>query len=301
LDGRTVSLDGYRFGFQNQEKDDEIKGEGNSYDFGARILDPRIGSWFSVDVLAAEYVSISPYNFSLNNPIYFIDADGNVVVDSEGNPVTISVSKSQDGTATATFTFAENTSQEVIDRFNANGGAIINDMLITAEGQKGVEHLIKTKSKITMVLSEDIGLGTFQGEYGVIYGLTGPSEVQSAKLIKDYDGGKVYEENTIILFKGSLKYGLGDKSALENGDITIQDFETMEVTEPTSFNGEIQKPRFPDKMYKSSFQLNNLCGTHEVDHTTSANIKIQQQGGDPEEGPMQKEENSRVDPNFKNP
>jgi hypothetical protein len=27
LDGRTVS-GGYRFGFQNQEKDDEVKGEG---------------------------------------------------------------------------------------------------------------------------------------------------------------------------------------------------------------------------------------------------------------------------------
>ena len=300
LDGRTVS-GGYRFGYQGSEKDNEFKGDGNSYDFGARMFDPRIGMWLSIDAFATEYVSISPYNFSLNNPIYFLDADGNVVVDSEGNPVTVSITKSKDGTATATFSFAENTSQEVIDRFYANGGAIINDMLITLEGQKGVEHLINTKSKITLVLSEDIGLGVFQGKYGVIYGVAGPTDGQSSKLIKDYDGGKVYEENTVTLFKGSLKYGLGDQSALENGDITIQDFETMELTEPTTFNGEIQKPKFPDLIYKSSFQLNNLGGTHEVDHTTSANIKIQQQGGDAEESPMQKEKNSRADPNFRNP
>jgi hypothetical protein len=29
---------GYRFGFNNMEKDDELKGPGNSYDFGARIV-----------------------------------------------------------------------------------------------------------------------------------------------------------------------------------------------------------------------------------------------------------------------
>ncbi|MFK7059864.1 hypothetical protein V3Q90_06970 [Flavobacterium oreochromis] len=33
---------GYRYGFNGKE-DDQIKGEGNSYDFGARIYDPRIG------------------------------------------------------------------------------------------------------------------------------------------------------------------------------------------------------------------------------------------------------------------
>ena len=31
LDGRTVSLEGYRFGYQGSEKDDEFKGYGNSY------------------------------------------------------------------------------------------------------------------------------------------------------------------------------------------------------------------------------------------------------------------------------
>ena|GEM_PF-4255449 len=31
LDGRIVEGDFYRYGFQNQEKDDEISGNGNSY------------------------------------------------------------------------------------------------------------------------------------------------------------------------------------------------------------------------------------------------------------------------------
>ncbi len=31
----------YRYGFNGMEKDDEISGSGNSYDFGARTYDPR--------------------------------------------------------------------------------------------------------------------------------------------------------------------------------------------------------------------------------------------------------------------
>jgi RHS repeat-associated protein len=76
LDGRTVSLDGYRFGFQNQEKDDEIKGDGSSYDFGARLFDPRLGRWLTIDPMASEYTSHSPYVYVRNNPILRIDPNG---------------------------------------------------------------------------------------------------------------------------------------------------------------------------------------------------------------------------------
>jgi hypothetical protein len=49
LDGRTVSLEGYRFGYQGSEKDNEFKGEGNSYTTEFRQLDTRLGRWLSVD------------------------------------------------------------------------------------------------------------------------------------------------------------------------------------------------------------------------------------------------------------
>lgn len=66
----------YRFGFQGQEKDDEVKGSGNSLDFGARIYDPRLGRWLALDPLQAKYPSLSPYNFVANSPLIFIDPDG---------------------------------------------------------------------------------------------------------------------------------------------------------------------------------------------------------------------------------
>jgi RHS repeat-associated protein len=58
------------------EKDNEIKGNGNSLDFGARIYDTRLGRWLSLDPLQAKYPNLSPYNFCANNPIFYIDPDG---------------------------------------------------------------------------------------------------------------------------------------------------------------------------------------------------------------------------------
>jgi RHS repeat-associated protein len=74
---RHGSSSAYRYGFQGQEKDDELKGEGNSYDFGARMFDPRIGRWFAVDLKSALQPNWSPYKAFFDNPNLFIDPDGN--------------------------------------------------------------------------------------------------------------------------------------------------------------------------------------------------------------------------------
>ena len=68
LDGRTVNGE-YRYGFQNQEKDDEIKGEGNSVNYTFRMHDPRLGRFFAVDPLASKYPYNSTYAFSENRVI----------------------------------------------------------------------------------------------------------------------------------------------------------------------------------------------------------------------------------------
>ncbi|MFH2095809.1 MAG: hypothetical protein ABIJ16_08895, partial [Bacteroidota bacterium] len=47
-------IDLHRFGFNGQEKDDEITGvTGSHLDFGARIYDARIGRLLSIDPLCA--------------------------------------------------------------------------------------------------------------------------------------------------------------------------------------------------------------------------------------------------------
>ncbi len=76
LDGRTESGTDYRYGFQNQEMDDEIKGEGNSVNYKYRMHDPRVGRFFAVDPLAPKYPHNSPYAFSENVVINAIELEG---------------------------------------------------------------------------------------------------------------------------------------------------------------------------------------------------------------------------------
>jgi len=57
-------------------KDNEIAGIGNSYDFKFRSYDPRIARFKSLDPLSRKYPWNSPFSFSENDPINFIDLEG---------------------------------------------------------------------------------------------------------------------------------------------------------------------------------------------------------------------------------
>jgi len=80
MPGRDYNSIDYRYGFNGKEKDNEVKGNGNSLDFGARMYDSRLGRWLSMDPLASKYSGWSAYNYTLNNPIYFVDPDGEDVL-----------------------------------------------------------------------------------------------------------------------------------------------------------------------------------------------------------------------------
>src|SRR5690554_2085294 len=76
MPGRNGSTGDYRYGFQGQEMDDEVKGEGNSVNYKFRMHDPRVGRFFAVDPLAKDYPWNSPYAFSENSVIAFVELEG---------------------------------------------------------------------------------------------------------------------------------------------------------------------------------------------------------------------------------
>ena len=66
----------YRYGFNGKENDTEVSGDGNQYDYGFRIYNPRIGKFLSTDPLTKNYPMLTPYQFASNSPIANIDLDG---------------------------------------------------------------------------------------------------------------------------------------------------------------------------------------------------------------------------------
>lgn len=77
MPGRHFTVEnGYRYGFNGKENDNEVKGEGNQVAYENRIYDPRLGRWHSLDPLQKKYPNESNYTFVSNNPLVFSDVDG---------------------------------------------------------------------------------------------------------------------------------------------------------------------------------------------------------------------------------
>jgi RHS repeat-associated protein len=74
--GRHGNSGDYRYGFQGQEMDNEVKGEGNSINYKFRMHDPRVGRFFATDPLTKEFAHNSPYAFSENRVIDGIELEG---------------------------------------------------------------------------------------------------------------------------------------------------------------------------------------------------------------------------------
>lgn len=145
LPNRNASTDGYRYGFNGKEKDDELKGIGNSIDFGARMYDPRIGRWFATDKDFQLYPNQSAYSFSLNNPIKWDDDNGKHVKDPDGNIIvtidepnaeyTVSSLDSKTGLLTS-YSFSAKKGRILTDKGNEVVVYIANNDIVTKKIQQ---------------------------------------------------------------------------------------------------------------------------------------------------------------------
>jgi RHS repeat-associated protein len=68
---------GYMYKFQGQEL--EVEFGKNTYAYQWRDYDPAIGRFNKIDRFAEKYYSVTPYHFSANNPVFFMEINGDSI------------------------------------------------------------------------------------------------------------------------------------------------------------------------------------------------------------------------------
>ncbi len=186
-----------RYGFQGQEKDNEIRGEGNSLNFKYRMHDARIGRFFALDPLSPEYPHNSPYAFSENRAIHAIELEGLEAHDlNDGSTVygPYTVETITEMEITSFQSNVSEVSQKEIELRNfqlfltVTGDALgfVGDHMISISGESWYE--LYTQGKLTNLAGKTI---------------TGISMIVSAH--------KVTDKNSSVQTKaeGSIEMGLG--------------------------------------------------------------------------------------------
>jgi len=79
---QTVSTD-QRYRYTGKPFDDEDAFD--LYYYGARYYDPKLGRFIAVDPLAGKYPEWSPYVYCMNNPLMYVDPNGDSLTDTNND------------------------------------------------------------------------------------------------------------------------------------------------------------------------------------------------------------------------
>lgn len=229
LPNRHANTPDYRYGFQGQEMDNEVKGEGNSINYKYRMHDPRVGRFFAVDPLEGEYPWNSPYAFSENRVLDAVELEGleaSLAINNLKNGIEcegISVVKTNSDWDDSNYTYTHKyETLEVSDIVNVHNGLRSNtpwynamfygDSWILASNAHNAKRVAKDKNGIYDVAKN---WGVRQGLDKVMYNIDG----------KEYSDGHLGYTNTMrhILWQSLSTVLYGESVAKAIGDIHERD------------------------------------------------------------------------------
>jgi len=118
-------LSAHKYLYNGKEIQDEQLGGVNLdwYDYGARFYDPALGRFHTQDRFAEKYYDFSPYHYAVNNPIRYIDINGDtsVVVVSGTETQTMETTNGQDEYQGYQLSVYENMTFDQYNQLKADG------------------------------------------------------------------------------------------------------------------------------------------------------------------------------------
>ena len=133
------------------------------YDFKARMYDPALGRFTSVDPLSGKYPGISPYSYCAGNPVNFVDREGMKIrifyYDESGTRQSYIYSGGACSNSNAYV-------QSVVSAYNYNKA---NWQKAGFSGKSQTEILVERDDKIINVSNRNLGKDAFNDTYETLY------------------------------------------------------------------------------------------------------------------------------------
>ena len=281
-----------RFGFNNMEGDNEVKGEGNSYTAEFWQYDVRLGRRWNIDPVVKSFES--SYACFNDNPIRvldpngddgFIDKDGNYLGD-DGNKDShetrvISKDKWKDLTGGNASKINEDIRNKLVknstklEEYNA-GISISEDtwQKLEAKGGDKLDPFLENKSSHTIYFKpentdEAIAINSGQNVYAPIDGVAAPHlKSGKGKVFKVTDGINVVVTNTELDWGAWDHNGFGTVQTIRGGwkdKAWLNDLTANEVITTTYIHGatsvrtvESRSEKYSDQNWVNLFEKSGL-------------------------------------------
>jgi RHS repeat-associated protein len=154
-------------------------------DFGRRMYHPDLGRFMAMDRFSEKFFPLSPFQFAADNPLSFVDINGDsiIAITRLGQNISIENSPSEEGgeNFTNTINFQSDVS---IDNVSDYSAGIVNDAMIAiGDNFVTVSSGIRTSSEQANAMYYNLETGSVEGEKNT-YGSAGD------KVIDTYVAGK---------------------------------------------------------------------------------------------------------------